>query len=98
MFYISYDYYVIGPDGNVYICEHQIGKEDYIEGNIRDINSLNRVGTIWDIDKIVDDCSSCEYLPACLGRCTSQRYIDNNDCQKDLRIQQLQKDLIKRFK
>ena len=72
MFYISYDYYVIGPDGNVYICEHQIGKEDYIEGNIRDINSLNRVGTIWD--------------------------IDNNDCQKDLRIQQLQKDLIKRFK
>lgn len=91
-------YYVIGPDGNVYICEHQIGKEDYIEGNIRDINSLNRVGTIWDIDKIVDECSSCEYLPACLGRCTSQRYIDNIDCQKDLRIQQLQKDLIKRFK
>ena len=90
-------YYVIGPDGNVYICEHQIGKEDYIEGNIRDINSLNRVGTIWDIDKIVDDCSSCEYLPACLGRCTSQRYIDNIDCQKDLRIQQLQKDLIKRW-
>lgn len=90
-------YYVIGPDGNVYICEHQIGKEDYKEGNIRDINSLNRVGTIWDIDKIVDDCSSCEYLPACLGRCTSQRYIDNINCQKDLRIQQLQKDLIKRY-
>ena len=90
-------YYVIGPDGNVYICEHQIGKEDYIEGNIRDIDSLNRVGTIWDIDNIVDDCSSCEYLPACLGRCTSQRYIDNIDCQKDLRIQQLQKDLIKRY-
>lgn len=82
------DYYVIGTKGELYICEHLIGQDQYIMGNIKNQSgSLDRTGTIWDKNRIIDECRDCPIVPICLGFCTSQRYIDHIDCEKDKRIQ-----------
>lgn len=92
------EYYTIGPDGSIYICEHQIGIDKYKYGNIKELSSIDKTGTVLDIDVIIDDCKDCHLLPVCMGKCSVERMLGKIDCQKDLRIQQLQKDLIKRFK
>ena len=81
------DYYVVGTKGELYICEHLIGQKKYIVGNIKDQSEqIDRAGTIWDNNRIIDDCKDCPILPLCLGHCTANRYIDNIDCQKESRI------------
>ncbi len=81
------DYYVVGTKGELYICEHLIGQKEHQKGNIRDLSGrIDRHGTIWDSDRIIDECSGCPLLPLCLGRCTSQRYLDHIDCEKEKRI------------
>ena len=82
------EYYVVGTKGELYICEHLIGQEQYMVGNIYDQSErLKRHGTIWDSNRIIDECGDCPLLPTCLGRCTSQRYIDNIDCEREKRIE-----------
>jgi len=89
------DYYVIGTKGELYICEHLIGQKEYMVGNIKDQSGrIDRAGTIWDTNRIIDDCAHCPILPLCLGHCTSQRYIDNIDCQKELRIEDTKKRIL----
>ena len=89
------DYYVIGTKGELYICEHLIGQQEYMVGNIKDQSGrIDRAGTIWDTNRIIDDCADCPILPICLGHCTSQRYIDNIDCQKELRMEDTKKRIL----
>ena len=89
------DYYVIGTKGELYICEHLIGQQEYMVGNIKDQSGrIDRAGTIWDTNRIIDDCTDCPILPICLGNCTSQRYIDNIDCQKELRMEDTKKRIL----
>ncbi len=90
------DYYVIDTKGDIYICEHLVGQKKYIVGNIKDQSSIiNRNGTLWDNSRIIDDCKECPILPLCFGYCTSQRFIDNIDCQKDKRIEATKQQLLK---
>ena len=90
------DYYVIGTQGELYICEHLVGQKQYIAGNIKDIQGrINRTGTIWDNNRIIDECKDCPILPICMGFCTSQRYIDNIDCRKEDRIEITRQRLLK---
>ncbi len=89
------DYYVIGTKGELYICEHLIGQQEYMVGNIKDQSKrINRTDTIWDSNRIIDDCIECPLLPLCVGQCTSMRFIDNIDCQKELRIEDTKKRLL----
>lgn len=82
------EYYVVGTKGELYICEHLVGQEQYIVGNIYDQSErLKRHGTIWDSNRIIDECGDCPLIPTCLGRCTSQRYIDKIDCERNKRIE-----------
>ncbi|MBR3306561.1 MAG: SPASM domain-containing protein [Lachnospiraceae bacterium] len=81
------NYYVIGPSGEIYICEHLIGQEQYIVDNIKSINDrIDKKGTFWDSDRIIEDCKDCPILPICLGECSTKRYIDKLDCNKELKI------------
>lgn len=90
------DYYVIGTNGELYICEHLIGQQEYIVGNIKDQSGrIDRAGTIWDTNRIIDDCADCPILPICLGYCTSQRFIDYINCDKELRINNIKNNIIK---
>lgn len=90
------EYYVVGTKGELYVCEHLIGQEKYIVGNIRNQSGrINRTGTIWDNNRVIDECEDCPLIPICLGQCSSQRYIDNIDCERDKRIESTKKRLIR---
>lgn len=90
------DYYVVGTKGELYICEHLVGQEKYITGNIKDqYGRIDRQNTFWDNNRILNDCKDCPILPICLGQCASQRYIDNIDCEKDKRIEKTKSQLLK---
>lgn len=90
------DYYVIGTKGELYVCEHLIGYKQYITGNIStQSSSINKQGTIWDNNRIIEECKGCKILPICLGFCTSQRYIDNIDCRQQDRIEITKQRLLK---
>ncbi len=91
------EYYVVGTKGELYICEHLVGQEQYIVGNIYDQSErLKRHGTIWDSNRIIDECGDCPLIPTCLGRCTSQRYIDNIDCEREKRIEFTKSQILRR--
>ena len=91
------EYYVVGTKGELYICEHLVGQEQYIVGNIYDQSErLKRHGTIWDNNRIIDECGDCPLIPTCLGRCTSQRYIDNIDCEREKRIEFTKSQILRR--
>ena len=90
------NYYVIGTKGELYFCEHLVGQQQYIVGSIsNNYEIVDRRNTIWDNDKIIDDCNKCVLLPICLGKCTSQRYIDKIDCQKEQQIESIKQRLCK---
>lgn len=93
------DYYVIGTKGELYICEHLIGQNKYIVGNIKDtLGRINKTGTILDSNRIIDDCSECQIVTLCSGHCAAQRYIDNIDCNKETRIQDIKNRLLNMIK
>lgn len=90
------NYYVIGPSGELYICGHLIGQEQYIVGNIKNITEqIDRTNTIWDTDKLIDDCKDCPVLPVCAYKCPTKKYIDKIDCNKNQRITDLHRLIIK---
>ncbi len=90
------DYYVIGTKGELYICEHLIGQKEYMVGNIKDRSErIDRTDTIWDTDRIMDDCGSCPILPLCLGNCTAERYLDHIDCEREKRTKTVINKLLK---
>lgn len=93
------DYYVIGTNGELYICEHLIGQKKYIVGNIKEtLGRINKTGTILDSNRVIDDCSDCPIVPLCSGHCAAQRYIDNIDCNKETRIQDIKNRLLNLIK
>lgn len=81
----NHNYYVIGVNGELYLCSHLIGKKEFIYGYIQDIEEpLSRLGTIWDINDRIDKCKDCIALPRCLGGCATVKYLDKIDyCDKD---------------
>lgn len=81
------DYYVVNVNGDLYRCEHLFGQKKYCYGNIRDYDGrLPLKNSIWDNNRIINDCRGCPILPICLGNCATNRYIEKLDCDKDKRI------------
>jgi radical SAM protein with 4Fe4S-binding SPASM domain len=69
-----------------------------VVGNICDKQlHINRKNTIWDNNKIIDDCSGCNMLPLCMGECVMRRYINKIriDCDKELYTQNIKERLLK---
>ncbi len=64
---------VVGPTGLLYKCEHHLGRNDKVIGNIW--QGLFYTDEMLEfINNIVDDkCSACQLLPICLGGCPAQR-------------------------
>ena len=57
----------IDVNGNVYSCEHYVGKDDYRIGNLLDdLNARDHRG--MDVG-FRDECQTCVFLPKCFGGC-----------------------------
>lgn len=64
---------VIGPDGEFYKCEHYVGREEKIIGNVKQgifytdemIKFLN--------NQMYEKCNECKLFPLCIGGCPAQK-------------------------
>lgn len=59
----------IGPLGNLYKCEHHVGRPEYSVGNVFTGICKNE-SYIWWVNSEVDEkCKTCKILPICQGGC-----------------------------
>ena len=61
--------FAIGPDGNLYNCQHELGQKEYATGNITaDLHITDTFVSEHFVD-ISAQCKECVYLPVCQGGC-----------------------------
>ncbi|MDO5017665.1 MAG: radical SAM protein [Lagierella massiliensis] len=79
---------IIGYDGSVYKCWSDIGEEKKIVGEIKD-EGLRIYKTKYYYDLLTFNptkelyCSSCKYLPICMGGCPYERINAEKQCMKE---------------
>jgi len=71
--------FLIGPNGDLYKCWHNLGNENYKLGNIYDdrliINDLVLSKFIIGTDPFLhQECRKCKILPICWGGCPMERF------------------------
>lgn len=76
------DYAIIGPDGYLYRCEHQIGKESEIIGDVKYGFYRNEADMKFLNMPYPEECKKCDLLPYCFGGCPSDRICEKKkfDC------------------
>lgn len=77
------DYAIIGSDGYLYRCEHQIGKESERIGDVKYGFYRNEADMKFLTMPYPDKCRSCSLLPYCYGGCPSDRICAKKefDCE-----------------
>lgn len=65
--------YVIGPDGELYKCEHHVGRAEQVIGNVK--RGLFYTDAMLDFINLAfpEKCKKCLLFPLCIGGCPSQR-------------------------
>ncbi len=71
------DYAIIGPDGYLYRCEHQIGKESEIIGDLKYGFYRNEADMKFLNIPYAQECRNCNLLPYCFGGCPSDRICEH---------------------
>lgn len=64
---------VIGPDGELYKCEHHVGQTDKVVGNIKYGLNYNDFLMKFIANKPQSQCKHCKIFPICLGGCPAQK-------------------------
>ena len=64
---------VIGADGNFYTCEHHVGKQQFIVGNVFQGQFFNQVNRQYTTQHHEKKCLSCKMFPLCLGGCVYEK-------------------------
>jgi len=75
--------YVVGPDGELYKCWHDVGEEKEVVGSVDSLTDWNMpliaegmIGASYLEDK---RCQSCFFFPICDGGCPKTRMLNNRD-------------------
>ena len=63
----------IGPEGEMYRCEHYFGDKSQVIGDIITGLYYNSVDNAYYIFKHRKSCKSCKYFPLCMGGCLDDR-------------------------
>ncbi len=71
--------YVIGPNGCLYKCTHQIGYEEYSVGNVETGFVHNRTALDYVKNELPHKCIECKILPVCAGGCPFNRIYNHVD-------------------
>lgn len=68
----------IDVNGNLFDCEHFVGKKEYAIGNLtswrQDVDKRNHV---YEMPK---ECNNCVFLPKCMGGCETNRAEGESPC------------------
>lgn len=76
--------FLIGPEGELYKCWHDLGKKDEMIGNISKLDSIDT--SVWANKMINNDmlfdkeCTSCVLFPSCNGGCTDLKNKQEKTC------------------
>lgn len=64
---------VIGPNGEIYKCEHHVGQENKIIGDL--VHGLNYSDFLMKFiaNEPLEQCKSCKIFPICLGGCPAHK-------------------------
>ena len=76
--------YCIGPEGELYRCEHFFGRKNHVVGTIQDGSFYSLDDTRYLQHIYPSKCKSCQMLPVCAGGCMND--VKNNEtaicCEK----------------
>lgn len=72
--------FTIDVNGNVFTCEHQVGRTEKSIGNINDRFDLTERESQCGVLKIDDKCKECIFLPKCMGGCKSNLLYGEDPC------------------
>ena len=65
---------VIGPDGELYKCEHHLGQQDKIIGHISTGLYYNDFLMDFIRNTPRPECKNCKIFPVCVGGCPAQKF------------------------
>ena len=65
--------FVIGPEGELYKCEHYIGKKDKVVGDIYTGYYYNEEMLSFLANPIPEKCKECKLFPICVSGCPAQK-------------------------
>lgn len=73
--------YVIGPEGELYKCEHSVGKAEEIVGDL-DTGTYSSDLEMQFYAPVPQKCieAACPFLPMCLGGCANERLHTGHPC------------------
>ena len=76
------DYAIIGPNGDLYRCEHQIGKKEEVIGHVKYGFYRNEADMKFLNMPYPQECRTCNLLPYCYGGCPADRICKHKafDC------------------
>lgn len=69
---------VIGPDGNLFRCEHNINDDKWRIGDIFNGFLHNYADMQYLLNNIYDKCSTCKAFPICAGGCIADKIVNQN--------------------
>lgn len=67
--------FVIDNSGNLFKCEHFVGKQSYSIGNVKEGLLFPEIQQKFLETPLYDNCSSCVIYPLCRGGCSQKRFI-----------------------
>lgn len=68
------DSFAIDSNGNLYKCEHYIGKEEFSVGDVREGEYINQKNKKFLKTPLLLGCKKCSVFPVCRGGCTQKRF------------------------
>jgi uncharacterized protein len=78
--------YVIGPEGELYKCWHDMGEKDRVIGNVAPHSQWNTAllaeGMVSGNYLGDEECEDCMLFPVCDGGCPQVRMLNNRDGKK----------------
>lgn len=89
---IKKNFYIIGPDSNIFKCTLKMYKDELCNIGYLDDNGImvlnNAKEAMWRYVEISKNCKSCKFYPSCMGaNCPAQRlFYARNSCPYDKHI------------
>lgn len=64
---------VIGPQGELYKCEHFVGRDDKVIGNVKQGLFYTDEMLHFINNEVKEKCKACKIFPLCIGGCPAQK-------------------------
>lgn len=73
--------FAIGPSGELYNCQHELGQPEFVIGNIKNGLQITQKFVNEHSKSISSQCKDCKYLPVCQGGCFFAMRAKNSAAQ-----------------